>query len=134
MRHQMTLLAWLLFLAAAVLEVGGDAVIRKGLRGGSLGIVVVGCVLLAAYGLVVNLAKWDFSKLLGIYVTVFALVSVLFGRFLFREDVPIAIWADLGLILAGGLPSYAFETYKDFGPGVAKHVGGVSAWAYRWKI
>ncbi len=30
----------------------------------------------------------------------------------------------------GGLPSYAYETYKEFGTGVAKHVGGVSAWAY----
>lgn len=30
----------------------------------------------------------------------------------------------------GGLPSYAYETYKVFGPGVARHVGGVSAWAY----
>jgi amino acid transporter len=30
----------------------------------------------------------------------------------------------------GGLPSYAYETYKDFGPGVARHVGGISAWAY----
>ena len=30
----------------------------------------------------------------------------------------------------GGLPSYAYETYKDFGPGVARQVGGVSAWAY----
>ena len=27
----------------------------------------------------------------------------------------------------GGLPSYAYETYKDFGPGIAKHVGGLSA-------
>ena len=24
----------------------------------------------------------------------------------------------------GGLPSYAFETFKGFSPGVAKHVGG----------
>jgi amino acid transporter len=30
----------------------------------------------------------------------------------------------------GGLPSYAYETYKDFGPGVARHMGGLSAWAY----
>ncbi len=30
----------------------------------------------------------------------------------------------------GGLPSYAAETYKDFGPGVARHVGGLSAWSY----
>ena len=103
MGNEMTLLAWLVFLAVAVLEVGGDAVIRKGLRGGGIGIVAGGCVLVAAYGLVVNLVKWDFSKLMGIYVTVFALVSVLFGRFLFRENVPVATWVGLGLILAGGL-------------------------------
>src|SRR3954469_24544719 len=30
----------------------------------------------------------------------------------------------------GGLPSYAYETYKDLGPGAARHVGGLSAWAY----
>lgn len=30
----------------------------------------------------------------------------------------------------GGLPSYASETYSGFGPNVARHVGGVSAWAY----
>src|SRR5215204_6050620 len=29
----------------------------------------------------------------------------------------------------GGMPSYAYETYKDFGPGCAKQVGGLSAWA-----
>jgi amino acid transporter len=30
----------------------------------------------------------------------------------------------------GGLPSYAVETFKDLGPAVARHVGGVSAWSY----
>ncbi|MCI0423975.1 MAG: APC family permease [Acidobacteria bacterium] len=30
----------------------------------------------------------------------------------------------------GGMPSYAFETYKDFGPGAARHIGGISAWSY----
>lgn len=30
----------------------------------------------------------------------------------------------------GGMPSYAFETYKDLGPSAAKHVGGLSAWSY----
>jgi amino acid transporter len=30
----------------------------------------------------------------------------------------------------GGLPSYAYETFKGFGPGVARHVGGISAWGY----
>jgi amino acid transporter len=31
---------------------------------------------------------------------------------------------------AGGLPSYAFETYKPLGDNVARHVGGLSSWAY----
>ena len=30
----------------------------------------------------------------------------------------------------GGLPSYAFETYKPLGSTVAKHAGGISGWAY----
>ena len=30
----------------------------------------------------------------------------------------------------GGLPSYAFETFKGFGPRAAKHLGGISAWSY----
>jgi len=30
----------------------------------------------------------------------------------------------------GGLPSYAFETFKPMGARTAKHVGGVSGWAY----
>ena len=30
----------------------------------------------------------------------------------------------------GGMPCYAFETYKDFGPKAAKHIGGISAWSY----
>ena len=30
----------------------------------------------------------------------------------------------------GGLPAYAFETYKPLGPTVAKHAGGISGWAY----
>ena len=31
---------------------------------------------------------------------------------------------------AGGLPSYSFETFRPFGDGVAKHIGGLSSWGY----
>jgi drug/metabolite transporter superfamily protein YnfA len=102
-RYAAAVLAWLVFAGAAVLEVGGDAVIRKGLRGKGLVFVSAGCLMLASYGLVVNLVRWDFSKLLGAYVAVFALVSVLCGRFLFRESVPVSTWIGLALILGGGL-------------------------------
>jgi len=83
----MTYLAWLVFFGAALLEVGGDAVIRKGLRGNNLVFVATGFVMPGCYGVVVNTVKWDFSKLLGVYVAVFALVSVLFGKFLFKEQI-----------------------------------------------
>src|SRR5262249_22505291 len=97
------LVAWLIFVAAALLEVGGDAVIRTGLRGSGWVFVVLGCLMLAGYGLVVNLVKWDFAKLLGVYVAVFALVSVLFGRFVFGEDVPLSTWGGVALIILGGV-------------------------------
>ena len=95
--------AWLVFLASAALEVGGDAVVRRGLRGGGWLYIPVGCMMLAAYGLLVNVVTWDFSKLLGVYVAVFAVVSVLAGRFVFGEDIPPATWTGLALIVGGGL-------------------------------
>ena len=100
--NMMPIVAWLVFLAAAVLEVGGDASIRKGLHSGGWLPIAAGCLMLVGYGLVVNLVKWDFSRLLGVYVAVFVIVSVLFGRFLFQEFVPISTWVGLGIIVIGG--------------------------------
>ncbi|HKD36753.1 MAG TPA: hypothetical protein VKB78_08125 [Pirellulales bacterium] len=97
------LAAWLIFLAAAALEVGGDAIIRRGLRGGGWLWIAAGGCLLAAYGFAVNTIRWDFSKLIGVYVGVFALTSVLVGRIGFNEQVPAATWIGLALILVGGL-------------------------------
>ena len=99
----MTFAAWLIFIAAALLEVGGDAMARRGLRGGGVGWIALGCSALAAYGLVVNSVKWDFSKLLGIYVGFFALVSILCGKFILKETIPPSTWLGLALILAGGM-------------------------------
>jgi drug/metabolite transporter superfamily protein YnfA len=99
----MRLAAWITFLAAALLEVGGDAIVRRGLRANSIAWVVLGGAALTAYGLVVNSVKWDFSRLLGVYVGVFALVSVFIGRFAFREQVPATTWCGIGFIVLGGL-------------------------------
>lgn len=98
----MTLIAWFIFIAAAVLEVGGDAVIRKGLRGSIVWFIVSGFLMLGCYGVVVNTVKWDFSRLLGVYVAVFAVVSVLAGRFVFKETIPLTTWIGLAIIVAGG--------------------------------
>ena len=99
----MTYLAWLIFIAAAILEVGGDAVVRKGLRGSGLITIMLGFIMLGCYGVVVNMVKWDFSKLLGVYVAIFALISILFGRFVFKENIPTATWIGLSVIMCGGM-------------------------------
>ena len=98
----MNLLAWLLFLAAAALEVGGDATVRKGLRASQVLFILLGCLMLGLYGLLVNTVRWDFSKLLGVYVAFFASVSVVTGRYVFHESVPLSTWFGLGMIVAGG--------------------------------
>ena len=98
----MTIVAWLVFIAAAILEVGGDAVIRKGLRGGLVWFIFAGFLILGSYGVVVNTVKWDFSRLLGVYVAVFAVVSVLAGRFVFKETIPVSTWVGLAIIVIGG--------------------------------
>jgi drug/metabolite transporter superfamily protein YnfA len=98
----MTIIAWLIFIAAAILEVGGDAVIRKGLRGSVVWFIVSGFLMLGCYGVVVNTVRWDFSRLLGVYVAVFAVISVLAGRFVFKETIPVTTWLGLAIIVVGG--------------------------------
>jgi small multidrug resistance family-3 protein len=99
----MTSFAWLIFIGAAILEVGGDAVVRKGLRGSSMLVILSGGAMLGLYGVVVNMVKWDFSKLLGVYVAVFALISVLFGRFVFKDNIPHTTWLGLIVIICGAM-------------------------------
>jgi len=93
----------MIFLAAAVLEVGGDAIVRRGMRGGGLTFMVLGFAMLGTYGVVVNTIPWDFSKLLGEYVAIFATVSVMAGRFVFHERVATTTWLGLAIIILGGL-------------------------------
>lgn len=38
----------------------------------------------------------------GVYVAVFAVVSVLAGRFVFEETIPVSTWLGLALIVVGG--------------------------------
>lgn len=99
--------SWLLIVlllgGAAALEVGGDALIRLGLQGRSGWRVVLGCAVLAAYGLAINVAPGRFARLLGSYVAVFAVLAVLGGRWWFGEAVSAATWYGLILIVLGGL-------------------------------
>ena len=95
--------SWLIFVFAALLEMSGDAIIRKGLRHSGLLLIIIGFITLGCYGLVVNIVKWDFSKLIGVYVAVFATMSVLFGRFVLKENIPHSTWMGLIVLVLGGL-------------------------------
>lgn len=99
----MTPTAWLIFVAAAILEVSGDAMIRTGLTVSNFAFVAGGFLMLGCYGLVVNLVRWDFSKLLGVYVAIFAVVSILWGQLILKESVPPSTWLGLAIIVVGSL-------------------------------
>ncbi len=91
----------LLFLSA-LLEVGGDAGMRFGLQGKRLGFII-GAISLVLYGLVVNLPKWDFGRLLGVYVAVFFIVAQAVGFAVYKEKLSLPIMIGGGLIISGGL-------------------------------
>ena len=94
---------WLLFAVAAGLEISGDAVIRKGLRSSTAVLIVGGVVLLGLYGILINTVRWDLSKLLGVYIAIFALISTAFGKFVLKENVPASTWIGVFVIVIGGL-------------------------------
>lgn len=98
-----TIVPFAVFAAAAALEVAGDALIRAGLRGRGAVLVALGFVVLGSYGVLVNLLNIDFSRLLGAYVGIFAVVSVLVGRFVFGDQIPMSTWVGLLVVLGGSL-------------------------------
>ncbi|MFZ0505489.1 MAG: hypothetical protein WAM44_17350 [Chthoniobacterales bacterium] len=99
----MQFIPWMAFFLAAIFEVGGDAVIRMGIKSNNLVLMLLGAATLGGYGLIVNSVDWSFAKIFGVYVGAFALVAVLFGKFLFREQIPLSTWIGLAIIVTGGL-------------------------------
>jgi hypothetical protein len=95
-----------LLLLAAALEVGGDAIVRIGLKEHSglvqIALMALGGLVLFAYGVFVNIAPADFGRLLGVYVVLFFIVAqvVNFAAFGIRPSP--AIIAGGLLIVAGG--------------------------------
>jgi multidrug transporter EmrE-like cation transporter len=94
---------FLFLLLAAFLEVGGDALVRWGLKSGRILGFALGAVALFAYGLMVNLPRWDFSRLLGVYIVIFFAVSQVTGVWLFGETLSSGRLVGGFLVVAGGL-------------------------------
>lgn len=100
-------LSLIILLIAAVLEAGGDALVRVGLQSTAFTkrfeFILLGGFVLMSYGIVVNLPTWDFGRLLGIYVTLFFLVAQLINYFGFGQKPSVPILVGGTLIIAGGL-------------------------------
>jgi drug/metabolite transporter (DMT)-like permease len=94
-----------LFLAA-VLEAGGDALVRSGLHAQAVTTRVLffalGAGILFGYGYVVNTPPWDFGKLLGVYVVFFFVVAQLINWIFFHQRPTGPILIGGALIVAGG--------------------------------
>lgn len=86
---------------AAVLEVGGDALVRWGLKGSKLGLPL-GAAVLFAYGLSVNLPKWDFGRLMGVYIALFFIVAQATSVLVFKEKLGTPALVGGVFIVAGG--------------------------------
>ena len=100
-------LALVVLFLAAVLEAGGDALVRTGLEAGPAGrkiaLFAAGAVVLFAYGYAVNASRWDFGRLLGIYVVFFFVIAQAISWLAFGQKPSLPILVGGALIVLGGL-------------------------------
>jgi hypothetical protein len=99
--------AFLVLLLAAFLEVYGDSSFQTAIYRSSgisrTSAFLVGAASLAAYGLVVNVPRWDFGKLLGMYVVLFFLLAQVVARVRFGQTPTLPVVLGGTLIVAGGV-------------------------------
>jgi len=97
---------FLLLLVAATLEVLGDAFFQSAVhRSSGLSrwmLLAAGGGTLSLYGLGVNLPRWDFGKLLGVYVVFFFVVAQIVARVRFNQPISLPTLAGGFMIVAGG--------------------------------
>ena len=101
----------LVLLLAALLETTGDALVRNGLKAGSLPQrtlwMLAGASALLAYGCIVNTPRWNFGRLLGVYVVLFFVVAqgIAWLGFQERPNLPLLVGGAF-IVLGGGIISF----------------------------
>ena len=96
----------LILALAALLEAGGDAVVRSGIHSSApamrTALLMLGAVVLFTYGWTVNAPPWDFGKLLGLYVVFFFIAAQLISWLVFAQPPNRAVLIGGALIITGG--------------------------------
>jgi len=98
--------AFILLLVAAIMEVLGDAFFQSALHRSSglwrCAFLAAGGGTLCLYGLVVNLPRWDFGKLLGVYVVFFFVIAQIVAKLRFNQSTTLPTLVGGFMIVAGG--------------------------------
>ncbi len=107
-------IVFLLLLAAALLEAGGDSCFQTAMHRAS-GIhrvlwSLAGAVSLAAYGALVNTPRWNFGPLLGVYVVLFFVVAQAIAWLRFDQAPTLPVLVGGSLIVAGGVVISVWKT------------------------
>ncbi|HSS15303.1 MAG TPA: hypothetical protein VLL04_15500 [Rhizomicrobium sp.] len=95
-------------IAATILEVSGDAIVRIALHNHAgvtlarTGLFLLGAALLFGYGTFLNLAPLEFGQVVGLYIATLFVVWQVINFAFFRELPTLPILAGGVLILAGG--------------------------------
>jgi hypothetical protein len=95
-----------LLLAATVLEVSGDAVVRMAIYNHvglvRLGLFLAGAALLFGYGTFLNLAPLEFGQVVGLYLATLFIVWQAINFVAFRALPTLPIVLGGSLVIAGG--------------------------------
>jgi drug/metabolite transporter superfamily protein YnfA len=104
----------LILALAALLEAGGDAIIRTGLHSANPAIrtawFLVGALVLFAYGWTVNSPPWDFGRVLGLYVVFFFVAAQMISWLAFGQPPSRSVLLGGLLIVSGGFVVAASAT------------------------
>jgi len=94
-----------LLVMAALLEAGGDALIRLGLQTSARRalFLAAGGFVLFGYGCLVNAPPWHFGRLIGVYIVLFFLVAQAIGWLAFGQIPTRSIWLGGLFIAIGGV-------------------------------
>jgi len=106
----MTVRILIFLVLAALLEVGGDALIRSGLQRRGVVLLLAGAATLVVYGFMVNMTKLDFSRLMGLYIVLFFLVAQAVSVLFFRESIDRAVMVGGSFVVLGGIIMTVFRS------------------------